>query len=620
MTVTTVGHIVHASYLKPRVSTASHADTHASMQFRGQAAAHCMLQAGTCVQPKCVYSGRQLHSAFRPGSAQLQQQAYSCQLSRPLSATALLGSAVVTAAVVTAAATDSLDKAASANSARVKAAFAEAGLSQDAINYILARYPPYQRWNVEHKLLPVMQRKQQELGASFPTEFSRTPKLLLATTEVKAAAQAAGKAAKVKAANLKASRLKAAKVQAATDRASHVKAAFVEAGLVQDAIDHILTQYPSYLRWDVEQKLLPAMRRWQQKLGASFLSEFQRIPTLLNMEPEKEDLKDAYLMSIGVTSPTRLRQRSAMAFNQSLASMQGRVAFLCALGFTPAQVTSLLEKCPDILQHASERIEELLRVIGDIFDCAQDMDAVVELMLSCKFVGLCAMSPTILRHNLAYFCTCIGVDEKGMARAWKFGLFAVPPAELDIRLNCIAAQLGATIDESKSVVRSKPAICTLLPATVGLHVTQLLGLGFSHSQVKSLCLRQPSLLTLNFESELQMQKWAFLTCVLQLSHDAIAAKPHLLMLSLPKRLGPRWEYLHQLRLHGVLAFNAAHDVINSLASLTDAQFTAKYRASGMRMYDERFQKQWQKRWHFLLIDQQLSIPDIADHPDLLHII
>lgn len=36
-------------------------------------------------------------------------------------------------------------------------------------------------------------------------------------------------------------------------------------------------------------------------------------------------------------------------------------------------------------------------------------------------------------------------------------------------------------------------------------------------------------------------------------------------------------------------------------------------------YDEHFVKQWQKRWTFLLVDQQLSIQDITDHPALLQV-
>lgn len=206
-----------------------------------------------------------------------------------------------------------------------------------------------------------------------------------------------------------------------------------------------------------------------------------------------------------------------------------------------------------------------------------------------------------------------------MKRAWKHGVLTVSPAELDARLGVIAEQLSATLDEAKAVVRSMPVIAKLLPKTVGLHVTQLLGLGFSHDQVKSMCLRQPVLLTYSYKSQLRATKWAFLTRVLRLSHDTIAACPHLLMSSLPNRLGPRWEYLLQLILHGVIAFTGAHDVLNGLVFMTDSRFKAVYTAPHLRVYDEHFQTLWQMRWNSVLVDQQLSVQDIADNPNILHI-
>ena len=561
----------------------------------------------TCILPSCFGPGRQLHHAFRPGSAQLPRQWGRCLPHKTLPSAQTLRSADT---VVKAAASDdaiadqaAIVRAASVNATRVKAAFADAGLSPDAIDYVLTKYPHYLRWQVEEKLLPAIQRKQQEIGANFPSELERVPKLLLRSTEITAAAASAGKAAKVR---------------AATVNAARVKAAFAEAGLSQAAINHILTQYPPYLRWPVEQKLLSAMQRWQQELGTSFVPEFERIPSLLHKKPEKELLKSQYLASIGIRSPESLRKSSPAIFTLSLASMQGKVAFLQALGFTHGQVSSLVERHTGILFTSSERVEELLRVISVMFGCAQDMDSLASIVLSCRVRGLFSHFADVVQSSFSYYCTCVVVvNDKEKERAWRHAVFRVPPAELDIRLDSIATQLGATLDQAKSMVRKQPQIAPLQPARVRLHVTQMLGLGFSHSQVKSMCLRQPSLLASSYSSRVQVEKWVFLTGVLQLSLDAIAAKPHLLMYSLPNRLGPRWEYLQQLRSHGVIAFTGVHDVISSLADSTDTQFRARYTAPVMRVYDEHFQQQWQQRWDFLLDGQQLSVQDIADHPLVL---
>ena len=412
--------------------------------------------------------------------------------------------------------------------------------------------------------------------------------------------------------------IKAPSVQAATAKASNVKAAFAKAGLSQHAVDHIVKQYPYYLRWDVEDKLLPAIQSWQQELGASFPSEVERVPVLLLTKPAEELVKNQYLASIGIKSPERLRKRNSGLFRQPLTSMQSKLACLQQHGFSTAQTLSLVEKHPDVLQCTSEHLGELLRLVEDMFGCA-DRGTLCDVMLSCNQIGLCNQSLDALHRNFTHFCAFVEVDHKQMKRAWKHGVFTVSPTELDDRLDSIAAQLSATTDEAKAVVRSMPVIANLLPKTVGLHVTQLLGLGFSHEQVKSMCLRQPVLLTYSYKSQLQANKWAFLTQVLRLSHDAIAACPHLLMSSLPTRLGPRWEYLLQLRLHGVIAFTGAHDVLNGLVFMTDSRFRAVYTSPHLRVYDEHFQTLWQMRWNSLLVDQQLSFQDIADNPDVLRI-
>ena len=412
---------------------------------------------------------------------------------------------------------------------------------------------------------------------------------------------------------------KAAKAQAASVHASRVKAALAEAGLSQDAIDYIVTRYPSYLRWGLEQKLLPAVQCWQQELGESFLSEIERIPHLLLRTPEQELLKDWYLVFIGVTSVADVKRRIPHVMQQSLTLLQGKVDSLQACGFTQAQVSSLFQKHPTILARSSEHVDELLRVISDLFGCAHDKDMLIDVMLSCNSNRLYARSPADLWQNFHNFCTYVAVNEKGMRRGWQYNVFEVCPAELHFRVELLAAQLDATIDEAKSVVRRSPQICSLFPTTGGLHVTQLRGLGFFQGQLKSMCLRQPALLTLSYASEVQVQKWAFLACVLRLSHDAIAAKPLLLMSSLPNRLGPRWTYLQQLRLHGAIAVTTAHYVVGSLVHLSDAKFAAEHRAPQMSLYDEQFNKAWLNRWKFLLIDQQLSIQEIADQPAVLQV-
>ena len=202
MTAAGAEYTVRANSVRIKVGNDGHADTNANVQRRGRT---CMLQAAIGTQPKCFCSTRQLHLACNPGSARLQQQRHSCPRLREHQFIPVLRSAVVVAA-----SPGDASKAANASAPCVKAAFAKAGLSQDAIDHILTRYPAYLRWDVEQKLLPAMQQKQQELGASFPSEFRRVPLMLLTSIEVLAKARTARKATKVKAASGNASNVKAA--------------------------------------------------------------------------------------------------------------------------------------------------------------------------------------------------------------------------------------------------------------------------------------------------------------------------------------------------------------------------------------------------------------------------
>ena len=236
---------VHSDHLSLRVSIAKYATDaiiHVITLLGGHATA--IHAAGRHMYPPIsVCVSWQLHHPFRPASTQLLRRR-SCP---PLRAS----QSTPEPTAVTAAADDAY-KAANGRTLSVKAAFSEAGLSQDAIDDILTQYPSYLRWDVEQKLLAAMQQKQQELGARFPSELRRIPKMLLLSTESQAKAQTARKAAKAK---------------AASGNAVSVKTAFTEAGLSENAVDHIVRQYPTYLRWKVEDKLLPAIQSWQQELG-----------------------------------------------------------------------------------------------------------------------------------------------------------------------------------------------------------------------------------------------------------------------------------------------------------------------------------------------------------------
>lgn len=74
-------------------------------------------------------------------------------------------------------------------------------------------------------------------------------------------------------------------------------------------------------------------------------------------------------------------------------------------------------------------------------------------------------------------------------------------------------------------------------------------------------------------SELELDVLA--ACLTKLSHISIAAKPMLLMSSLPNKHGLCWEYLQYLRRQGEIEFSSADQVLTIL-QLTDASFKATH--------------------------------------------
>ena len=65
-----------------------------------------------------------------------------------------------------------------------RAELRQAGLADQAINYLFERYPPYSGWDVEKKMRPAIQAWQNELGTkAFPAKFAYWPFLLRHTPE-----------------------------------------------------------------------------------------------------------------------------------------------------------------------------------------------------------------------------------------------------------------------------------------------------------------------------------------------------------------------------------------------------------------------------------------------------
>ena len=83
--------------------------------------------------------------------------------------------------------------------------------------------------------------------------------------------------------------------EAPVSNANKVTAAFSQAGLSPQGVAKVLQHYKHYLNWDVDHKLIPRLRIWQQRLGNAFSAEIVRWPRMLLKTPLQQDEKLEWL-------------------------------------------------------------------------------------------------------------------------------------------------------------------------------------------------------------------------------------------------------------------------------------------------------------------------------------
>ena len=145
------------------------------------------------------------------------------------------------------------------------------------------------------------------------------------------------------------------------------------------------------------------------------------------------------------------------------------------------------------------------------------------------------------------------------------------------------------------------------------------GAGFSQTQVWAMCTQQPALLGSKWTSDTNVEKLQFLTYVLGLTLNDIAAKPHLLAHSVSSHLGPRVWFLYQtgaieapntVRTSGLFCYIVWSRVLFS------KRFSAPSAFPSM-VFDSAFIEEWKQRWEYLRQHMKLSVKTIAAHQDLL---
>ncbi len=109
---------------------------------------------------------------------------------------------------------------------------------------------------------------------------------------------------------------------ASAGTADAVQAEFAKAGMSAEVTQKVLKQYKTYLNWDIETKLRPALQSWLQELGTERLSQqLQKLPSLLLCTPEERSEVYSWLVSKGM-SAARVQQKAPHVMTRELRAVQ----------------------------------------------------------------------------------------------------------------------------------------------------------------------------------------------------------------------------------------------------------------------------------------------------------
>ena len=404
--------------------------------------------------------------------------------------------------------------------------------------------------------------------------------------------------------------------------ADAVQAEFAKAGISVEVTQKVLKQYKHYLNWDIEVKLRPALQSWLQELGADRLSQqLQRLPCLLLCTPKERTEVYSWLLSKGV-SAARIQQKVPGVMTREIEAVQSTFeALQRAAAFSDAQMCTLLHKHSVALSCGPERLLSTLKVVSTMLGMPMKSDSFREMMLATSD-RLFSMSPDTLLQRVTFFCQMYATGTYVVRTALTRGVFKISEPVMQNRAAKLQEQLGWDSEQLKQKLSASPNILNSEPSTIARNVQEMHGVGFSLTQVWAMCTQLPTLLGRNWTSDTNVEKLQFLTCLLGLSLDDIAGRPHLLAYSVNGWLDPRVWFTYQTgaiqapNVVNTMMVSAFFGKIFSSKVLFTKRFSAPPAFPSM-VFDSAFIGHWRQRLEFLRQHMKLSVETIAAHQDLL---
>jgi len=311
----------------------------------------------------------------------------------------------------------------------------------------------------------------------------------------------------------------------------------------------------------------------------------------------------------------RVQQTAPLVMTREIRAVQSTFEVLKqAASFSDAQMCALVHKHPRALAYGPERVLGTLQAVSMMLSTPMTSGSFRQVIIAAHD-RLFFMSPATLHQRVEFFCQMYATGTHVARTAFTTGVFMTSEPVMQSRAAKLQEQLGWDSEQLKQKLSAQPNILNLDPSTIAHNVQAMQGAGFSLNQVWAMCTQQPALLSHKWTSDTNVEKLQFLTCLLGLTMDDIAARPRLLTYSVNSSLGPRAWFLYQTG--AIVAPNTIMTSgLASYLSYSKAIFSERFSAPSAfpeMVFDSAFIDHWRQRWVVLRQHLKMSVKTIAAH-------
>ena len=345
----------------------------------------------------------------------------------------------------------------------------------------------------------------------------------------------------------------------------------------------------------METKLRPVLQAWLHELGPKqFAAQLLQLPHMLRRTPQEVQELRLWLLSLGIADTDTAVRQNPVLLKQQLQRLQQNMKALRTYALPGLVQLAICH--PAALTYRPQHLYEVYTTMAEIIDADPASSEVADLMGTKSSTRPFQIRAEDLKARASAFCQSFAADHATVQKALKRGVFSCEPATVQQRAELLKQLLSLKDAELKKLLK-QPMLLTMATETLHTHLTSYYALGFTQADIKAMCLAQPTLLLLDMTSEINREKWAFLTGILQLSTSEVAAAPVNLTRSLMNVLGPRHAFVVHLTVSGVMGDRACIAVRSLITSTQNDAGFAKLLSRRIKTSSLEYTASFKAQWH-----------------------